>query len=174
MANNHINSYIQDIMHYVIALLLFCHALTAEHSLGVMKFDPPQGWRFADLKSYPKSVKVVVVGQVKSTFPPQLNLNAEPFSGTLQEYLKIVKDYNLSQRTEWKDLGTIRTECGEGSLSQVDVMTEWGVLRMMHVILIKDNVAYILNASALKEEFAAYYPDFFKSMRSLRYSVCEK
>ncbi len=153
-------------------LLLSIHPLFGD--FGIMKFDSPKGWRYADLKEYPNSVKVVVVGKGKSSFPPQLNLNTEPYEGTLPEYLEIVKKYNQSQKTEWKDLGTIRTECGEASLSQVDVMTEWGVVRMMHVILIKDKIVYILNASAAKEEFAAFYPDFFRSFRSLSYSIEQK
>lgn len=154
----------------ICSLILFT-ALSAEEHLGVMKFDPPQGWRFADLAQYPKSVKVVVVGQGKSTFPPQLILNTEPFQGTLQEYIKIVKAYNRTQNTEWKDLGTLRTQCGEGSLSQVDVMTEWGVLTMMHLILIKENIVYILNASAAKDDFSNHYSDFFKAMRTLQYTT---
>lgn len=155
----------------LILISIFVQPLTAneENKFATMQFTPPQGWRFADLKEYPKSVKAVVVGKGKSTFPPQLNLNTEPFEGTLQEYLNIVKAYNRTQKTEWKDLGTIKTASGEGSLSQVDVMTEWGLIRMMHVILIKDNVVYLLNASAAKEEFATHYPEFFKSMRSLKY-----
>lgn len=152
-------------MRTLFLMLLPLQFLTA----NVMKFECPPGWRYADLKEYPATVKMVIVGKGKATFPPQLILNTEPFDGTLPEYLKIVKAYNESQKTEWKDLGTIKTKCGEGSLSQVDVMTEWGVVSMMHLILLKDKIIYILNASATKEEFPTFYAEFFKSMRSLEY-----
>ena len=160
-------------MRFLIAFLLFTLPLAAsDQSLGVMQFDPPKGWHFADMKKYPQSVKLVVVGKGKTAFPPQLVLGTDNFKGTLQEYInKVAKPYNLSQNTDWKDLGTIRTECGEGHLSQSDVTTEYGTIRMMEVIVIKDDIAYILNASAAKEEFATFYPDFFKSMRSLRYTL---
>lgn len=157
-------------MRYFFIIFAIFHVLSAE-DYGLMQFDAPSGWRYADLKEYPKSVQMVLVGKGAHTFPPQLILNTEPFEGALSDYLKIVKDYNISQKTEWKDLGTIRTEAGEGSLSQVDVMTEWGMVRMMHFIMLRDNTVFILNASALKEEFAAYYHDFFHSMRSLKYKA---
>lgn len=159
---------------YFILFCLIFHSIGAKNDaaqFGAILFDPPKGWRDADPGKYPESVQVVVVGKGKSTFPPQLNLNTEYFTGSLKDYLEIVKKYNQSQKIEWKDLGSIETQAGTGSLSQVDVPTEWGVVRMMHVILVKDQMIYILNASALRDEFAIYYRDFFQSMLSLRYST---
>ncbi len=79
-----------------------------------------------------------------------------------------MKAINDSQGTEWKDLGTIKTEAGDASLSQVDAKTQWGNVRTMHVILLRDGVIYIMTAAATKEEFPKYYKDFFNAMRSLR------
>jgi hypothetical protein len=75
---------------------------------------------------------------------------------------------NDAQGFEWKDLGTIRTEAGTASLSQVDTKTEWGSVRLMHVIMMKNGTVYILTASALKDEFSQFYKEFFAAMRSLR------
>jgi hypothetical protein len=122
----------------------------------------------ADPKILPERVKVMVVGQGPSAFPPSMNLSMEPYSGSLKQYLKNVKNRNLAQGYEWKDLGTIRTEAGNASLSQVDTKSEWGTVRLMHVILLKNGTIYILTASALQEEFSQFYKDFFNSMRSLR------
>lgn len=131
------------------------------------RFIPPDGWRFADAKSLPPHVHVMVVGKGKGSFPPSINLGTEAFSGTLKEYLKVVKAINDNHGAEWRDLGSIPTESGEASLSQVDSKTEWGDIRMMHVILLKSGIVYILTVAALKDEFSSYYSDFFKSMKSL-------
>ncbi len=135
---------------------------------GIVLFTPPPGWRMADSKLLPERVRLMVVGQGPSAFPPSMNLSLEPYSGSLKEYLKIIKNMNDAQGFEWKDLGTIRTEAGTASLSQVDTKTEWGNVRLMHVILLKNGTIYILTASALKDEFSQFYKEFFASMRSLR------
>ncbi|MCE5318232.1 MAG: hypothetical protein LLG04_12840 [Parachlamydia sp.] len=137
---------------------------------GAVLFTPPEGWHFADPKKLPRSVKVMVVGKSSSEYPPSLNLATEKFDGTLKQYLKIVKEINDRSGAEWKDLGTIRTQAGDASLSQVDAKTKWGTERLMHVIVIRDGIVYIMTAGALKDEFPRYYKEFFTSMRSLRFN----
>lgn len=132
-------------------------------------FTPPNGWRFAESKDLPKSVKVMVVGQGNNEYPPSINLGTENYSGSLKDYLKRVKEINDSQGHEWKDLGTINVKAGEASLSQVDSKNKWGNVRMMHVILKKDNTIYIMTAASLKDEFPKFYKDFFAAFRSLRF-----
>jgi hypothetical protein len=122
----------------------------------------------ADHKLLPERVKVMVVGKSPTSFPPSMNLSTEPYKGSLKQYLKIVKNMNDAQGFEWKDLGTIRTEAGIASLSQADTKNEWGNVRLMHVILMKNGTVYILTASALKDEFSEFYKEFFAAMRSLR------
>lgn len=141
---------------------------TNENAPGAVMFIPPQGWRYAETKDLPRSVQVMVVGKGAGNFPPSINLATEKYAGTLKQYLKIVKSINDAKGSEWKDLGTIRTEAGDASLSQVDQKNQWGVTRMMHVMLIKNGTVYILTAAALKDEFPVYYKDFFNSLRSLR------
>lgn len=132
-------------------------------------FTPPQGWKIADASHLPKSVKVMVVGKGDHEYPPSINLGTENYTHTLSDYLKRIKEINAANGTEWKNLGPIQTLAGEANLSQVDTKTQWGDVRMMHVILLKNNVVYILTASALKNEFAKFYTDFFESLRSLRF-----
>lgn len=139
-----------------------------EKEEGFVFFTPPTGWRMAESNALPTHVRALVVGNGPSTFPPSLNLSSEPFQGTLRDYLKIVKNMNSSRGYEWKDLGNIRTEAGNGNLSQVDTKTQWGDVRLMHVILVKNGHVYILTASALKNEFSLFYKDFFAAMRSLK------
>ncbi len=135
---------------------------------GAVLFTPPTGWVVADPKSLLPNVKIMVVGKGARDYPPSMNLTIERFSGTLKQYLRIVKVINENRGDEWKDLGLIRTEAGDASLSQVDTKSKWGTERLMHVILIKDQTVYILTAAALKEEFPKFYKEFFNSLRSLR------
>lgn len=137
---------------------------------GALIFTPPPGWALADPKELPSAVKCMVVGKGRGPFPPSINLGTENYGGTLRQYLKRVRVINDAQGALWRDLGTIRTEAGEASLSQVDTTTEWGEVRMMHVILAREGVIYIVTAAALKEEFPDLYKLFFNAFHSLRFN----
>jgi hypothetical protein len=132
----------------------------------VVTYVPPKGWKSADLSQLPKVIKSMIVGTGKENFPPSITLAIEPYSGTLKDYLKIVKNINSSEKTEWKDLGKITTKAGMASLSQFDEKSNWGTTRTMTTILVQNGNAYILSATALKSEFANFYKDFFEAMRS--------
>lgn len=134
---------------------------------GAIYFTPPEGWRMAEKSQLPPNVKVMVVGKGDHVFAPSINLTIEPFQGSLKQYLKLVKAINDSRGATWQDLGTIQTRAGNADLSQVDVKTEWGDTRLLHVIIVKNSNAYILTAAALKEEFPKFYKEFFTALRSL-------
>lgn len=146
---------------------------TTSKEPGAIVFTPPQGWKAADPKILPQSVKAMVIGQGAHEFPPSMNLGIETYQGTLKQYLQRVKEINESQGLEWKNLGNISTGAGNASLSQVDKKNEWGCIRMMHVILKKEDQIYILTASALKDEFSKFYKEFFVAMRSLHFNPTE-
>jgi hypothetical protein len=135
---------------------------------GAVSFQPPEGWRLADPKSLPSHVKMMVVGKGSSNYPPSINLAYDTFNGTLKEYLKLVEAINKRLGSEWIDIGLIQTLSGEARLLQLDSKNAWGQERQMQVILVKDGIAYILTASALREEFSQFYPQFFKSLKSLK------
>ena len=139
-------------------------------STSVM-FTPPTGWRNADATALSEHVNIMVVGQGKHELPPSMTLGTENYQGTLKQYLKRIKEINRSKGYEWKDLGSIRTEAGNASLSQVDTRSQGGDVRMMHVILLRDGVIYILTAAALKEEFPSFYKEIFNSFRSLKFNA---
>lgn len=154
----------------LILFLLPVFILTAEETRQAT-FKPPEGWRAADIKTLPPSVKFMVVGKGSREVPPSINLGFEPYQDTLKSYLKIVKDINSAQGDNWKDLGTVQTAGGPASLSQVDVKTEWGVIRQMHLIYLDQGVIYILTAAALRDEFPKFYNDFFEALRSFKVQV---
>lgn len=134
---------------------------------GAVYFIPPPDWRVANADELMPHVSIMVVGKGLEDYPPSINLATEKYSGTIREYLKLVKGLNEAQGLDWKDLGTIRTKAGTGSLSQVDIKSKWGEERLMHVILKRNGTIYILTAAALKSEFPRFYSQFFDAFRSL-------
>lgn len=140
-----------------------------ESELTSVMFTPPPGWRLAEKSTLPKHVLAMVVGKGAKEYPPSMNLGYDPYKGSIKDYMKLIKEINASQGCELKDLGTIQTAAGVATLSQFDEKTSWGEVRQMHAILLKDGIAYILTASALKEEFSKFYQEFFKSMQTLNF-----
>lgn len=165
-------------MNYLsIAIALLCFFETpawanepvVEEKVAALLFTAPDGWLTTDSKTLPGRVKAMVVCPDNRNYPPSINLAVEQYNGSLKDYLKIVKAINESQNAEWKNLGTIHTEAGKGNLSQVEVSSNFGPVRLMHVIMVKEGYAYIMTAAALRDEFPRYYANFFKSMQSLRF-----
>lgn len=146
------------------------NSILPKQDVDIVIFTPPTGWRYADSKILPPSVKIMVVGKGGYEFPPSLNLGVIKHEGTLESYLKTVKMINDAQGVIWKDLGKIRTEAGDANLSQVDTKNHWGDIRLMHVMLVKNGYVYILTAAALQEEFPKFYKEFFNSMKTLRFN----
>lgn len=136
--------------------------------VSFFQVTPPANWIILDPKALPKTVSMMAVGKTVTTFPPSINVSSEPYSGTLKDYLQIIKKKEEDQGKKWQDLGTIKTDAGSGNLSQIDYETNWGIVRSMHVILVKEGQVAVVTSAALKSEFSQYYPTFFKAMRSLK------
>lgn len=144
------------------------HSLTTSSPQALL-FDPPSGWHHAEKPGDSPYVKLFIVGTGKKNYPPSINLCIEPYSGSLTDYMKRVQKINQEEGGTWKDLGSLQTPAGKGNLSQLDVLTQFGTVRMLHFILVDNGHAYILTAAALREEFPLNYKDFFTAIRSLRF-----
>lgn len=151
----------------ILVLITFNLTCFAENNKEIITFTPPTGWKSADLEKLSPVIKMMLIGTGKDHFPPSITLAVEPFKGTLKDYLKIVKNLNQAEKTEWKDLGKIQTKAGTASLSQFDEKSNWGSVRTMTTILVKNGNAYILSATALQSEFSNFYKEFFNAMKSL-------
>lgn len=160
----------------ILTLLITCMSISCfaevlnENNINqiqeLITFNPPKGWKAADTKELSPLIKTMLIGTGKEDFPPSITLAVEPFEGTLKDYLKIVKNINDEQKTEWKNLGKMTTKAGVANLSQFDEKSNWGLVRTMTAILVKNGNAYILSATALKSEFSGFYKDFFEAMKS--------
>jgi hypothetical protein len=138
-----------------------------EKKPGVVKLSLPIGWQLAEKNPTTPHVELMAVGVGKGSYPPSLNLMIEKYSGTMKQYLEMVKTYNKQQHSKWKDLGPLHTPSGNGQLSQLDFTGKWGDEHMMHLMILKDGYMYILTAAALKAEFADHYKEFFAAFRSM-------
>lgn len=170
--------FISTLFLIIITFTPFLKAYSTDHHLtktenqtpsDIAIFTPPTGWQTPDSQSVklPPRVLAMVIGKAPTTFPPSINLSSESYQGTLKQYLAIVKRMNEEKGYKWKEMGSIKTQSGTASLSQVDTRSQWGDVRLMHTILLKNGTIYIMTASALKSEFSQFYQDFFNSMRSL-------
>jgi len=136
---------------------------------GTVSLRPPSGWyRVQDSKKFPPHMQMMLVAKGSYKVPPSIYLCTEQYEGTLQDYLRIVKEINRSQGGEWKNLGMVPTSLGQASLSEATAVTQWGHMRMMHVILSHEGTIYILTGSALKEEFPKFYKIFYETLCSIQ------
>jgi hypothetical protein len=134
-------------------------------------FKPPQGWEIADPKDLSPRVKIAFLTNTGKGFCPSINLTVEKTSVSLPDYLKAVRSIHEQNRNnQWRALGRVRTEAGLAQLTEIDTTTEWGPVRMLQLILLKDGHAYVLTAAALREEFSNYYKEFQAAFRSMTLS----
>jgi hypothetical protein len=131
-------------------------------------FEVPSDWTVTDPNEVDSRIVMLATGKGKLTIPPTLNLATEKTEVTLRQYLKIIRENTMAEGREWKEIGNIETVSGTANLSQCDIETKWGKTRLLHAILLRDQVAYVLTASAMDDEFADNYELFFNSLRSLQ------
>ncbi len=134
-------------------------------------FTPPQGWEIADPRSLSSRVKIAFLKNTGKGFCPSINLAVEETSVSLNDYLKAVRAIHEQDRNNhWRALGKVKTAAGLAQLTEIDSTTEWGPIRILQLIFIKEGQAYVLTAAALKEEFSNYYKEFQSAFRSLTLS----
>lgn len=134
-------------------------------------FIPPQGWEFANPEMLAPRVHVCFLGKSSKGLSPSVNLATEPVHLSLDAYIEEVRKIHAADpNSRWRDLGKFNTRLGNGRLTELESTTEMGIARLVQLIVIKDRVAYILTASALKEEFSKYYKTFDQVLRSLQFT----
>lgn len=153
---------------YKLLLILISVVCTLHASSHEASFTIPKGWATVEKKHLDPHVEYLVVGTSKTNFPPSINLSTEHFEGSLEDYLQIVKKISKEDGNKFKKMGQIETHAGTASLSQTDMDTEFGKVRLIHAMLLQNDTMYILTASALAKEFVAYYPLFFHTLQSFQ------
>jgi hypothetical protein len=116
-------------------------------------------------------VHICFLGKSSKGLAPSINLASEKVDISLDAYIEEVRKIHAADpNSRWRDLGKYKTLLGEGRLTELETHAETGIVRMVQLIVIKDHVAYILTAGALKEEFPKYYKLFDQTLRSLQSS----
>jgi hypothetical protein len=134
-------------------------------------FVPPPEWEIADPSTLSPAVKISFLKNSGKGFCPSINLAIEETDVSLSDYLKAVKTiHEQDRKNQWRALGKVRTSAGMAQLTEIDSTTEWGPVRILQLILIKDKHAYVLTAAALKEEMSNYYKEVQAAFRSLTIS----
>jgi hypothetical protein len=132
-------------------------------------FLQPKGWDIVDSSTLPPHVQIAFIHKKSASFSPSFNLATEKVDVSQAEYLKIIKNIHESDRNNrWRHLGKVHTSAGLADLTEIDTDSEWGPIRILQLIFIRNGTAYVLTAAASKKEIASFYKDFHTSFRSLQ------
>lgn len=141
--------------------------LSAETPLHCF-FTPPSGWLVGDPKQLSGRVQISFLKKQEG-FCPSINLAVEPTDVSQEEYIQIVQSIHENHHADrWRRLGKVPALAGNCDLTELDMTTEWGPVRLLQLILVRDGCAYIMTAAATKKEIASYYGDFQACFRSLQ------
>lgn len=152
-------------MRIVSSLLLFCTALFAQDYGYIV---PPQGWKLANPEKSTGRVKVAFLKPSGKELPAHINLAVEEGVSSLSGYVAEVKKIHEADPTNrWRDLGKFQTPAGEARLTELETKSQWGEVRQLQLLFVKNRVAYIITASAPREEFSKFYQDVQYAFRSL-------
>ena len=136
-------------------------------ALSLSNFTVPEGWEQVRHVTPKNNVKMLVRQPRANILPPSINLIVEDVEVSLPEYLQIVKDlHKYINSAELHDLGKINTKAGTAQLITIEMNSNWGDTKVLQALFIKDNIAYVMTATALKEDFSNYYKDFFSAIKS--------
>lgn len=136
-------------------------------------FIPPSQWEMADPKDLAKHVEISFIGKpdLRSRFCPSINLATEKIAVSQEKYVQAVKKlHQHKQKEEWRDLGDFKTRAGTAHLTCIDTQADQNELKLLQLILVRDQTAYILTAGVLKRDFLALLPAINESFRSLTYT----
>lgn len=152
---------------------------TKNHSTTIIKaaeetaaskcyFCPPEGWEIANPTTLSPHVKIAFLKNTGKGFCPSINLSIEKTAVSLSEYLKAIKAIHEQDRNnQWRALGKVNTQAGLAQLTEINSPSEWGPIRILQLIFLKEGRAYILTAAALKNDISNYYKEFQSAFRSL-------
>lgn len=171
----------------IITIALFCisrplysenkeladYYLTLKEKPGAGYFLPPKDWILLDPNELPDSIVMIATKRVGLSVPPTLNLAQEPFSGDLEDYMRIIHEINKKNGYVWARLGRLHTDAGPAQLSRREIPTEWGAVRQLHMVCIHKGQAYIITATTLSQDFTRYAKEISESMRSFRVNSLE-
>jgi len=113
------------------------------------------------------------IKKVKAKVEPNASIASEPFEGSLDDYVSVVKMRAASQccdevrSMEVEDRGPIALKAGEGRLLKINVESACqGEVIFFQSLWPHDGRIYIVTAGASKEAFYVHVGDFLALIRS--------
>ena len=131
-------------------------------------FHPPKDWLISDPTHLPKEVKIAFIQSERKMITPSINLTLEKVDVPIETYIQEVKKIHQTDRTtQCRELGILNTKSGNAHLLEISMKKEWGDIRILQSILIKDGFAHLLTALSLKKDFMKYHELFLSTFKSL-------
>lgn len=158
-------------MRIVFLFVFMCGALISGYGDEKYIANPPKGWEcIHDPSQLPHKVKVIYIGKgiANHPFTPSINVSCEKTSLPINEYVTVAKAYHEGQYdTRCTLLGKVKTAAGTAELLQIDRSSQWGAMRFIQAMLIRDGEAYVVTATCLKNDFSTLSSQLFKAIQSL-------
>lgn len=149
----------------ILCALLLLSSLNSEEPFYY--FIPPKTWDVVDPSKLTHMFKIAFVEHSAKTFKPSLNLGVQKVNVSAEEYIEAAKKQHLVNRNKkWSELGIVHTKAGSAHLSQIDEKANFGDVRSMQCILLKQGYVYVLTAVALRDDFLNYYHEFLNAFES--------
>ncbi len=131
-------------------------------------FIPPKDWEWTDPKLLSSCIVAGFAGPSKSTIRPSINLAKEECSITLEEYVNAAKKlHNEDNQMSIRDLKTFSSNSQIIHLLELTKTTQFGKIKMLQAITIKEKNAYILTAAVNICDFLGLYKDLIMSIKSM-------
>ncbi|MBS0616349.1 MAG: hypothetical protein JSR58_07360 [Verrucomicrobia bacterium] len=144
------------------SLLLLLGSLQAK---DYYYFVPPPGWELADSSTNTSLTKASFISKAHPGCA--ISLSMEPADGSLKDYIAAVKAlFAHDPNARWRDVGPYKTTTGEGKLVEIEMKSTGGEQRLLQLITLQNNVAYIVTTTAPKGNFALLAPTFKKVLQS--------
>ena len=147
-------------------LVLVCSTCIAQ---SYHFFIPPSNWRLADPKKLSPMVEMCFLGKGKTSFYPSVNIATEAIDISGKEYISIVvKMHKDDPNIEFRTLGKIKTKAAVADLFELTTKTSFGTVKMLQMIVVKDNNAYVLTGSMHIDEFKTLSRSILKAFQSFQ------
>lgn len=131
-------------------------------------FIPPKDWEWTNPKYLSNCIIAGFVGPSKSTIRPSINLAKEECSISLEEYVKAAKKlHNEDNQMSIRDLKSFSSNNQKVHLLELTKTTQFGKIKMLQAITIKEKNAYILTAAASGSDFLEIYKELIMSIKSI-------
>ncbi len=134
------------------------------HASSICIFTPPENWQIQFSQYNNKYRKISFVEKTyKKKLYPSIILSIE--ENVSKNYLSSVKNLHKKNNHSIKDLGDINTLSGNAHLLEISIQED---LKILQLILLKNNIAYLLTTSCDINDFPKHANDFKKSLFSLQ------